>query len=219
MPPLRPLFSDRNRRQDGWDVVGSLLVQKPSPAHLPEILDPGLLDDFQHPVLTGVVSGQGQMPITEHLVEIAQIAGRGEGRLFRIVSLVESARLLQPVTPASSAHELPDARGPGDGLGIRVVGALDHADVNQIFRHAFLPEDFSHHLLVPAEPVESDPKAVPTLAPKILDKLLDLPVAGDCYLTFGGEWERRAFGQRRNIAREFQEILAHARFVKYFLLD
>src|SRR2546426_4772928 len=93
--------------------------------------------------------------------------------------LVDSARLFQPVTPAGSAHELPDARGPGAGQGIRVVGAFDQPDVDQIFRHAFLPENFSHHRLVPAEPVESDSNAVPPLTAKVLDKPLDLSIACD----------------------------------------
>src|SRR4030095_14499290 len=184
---------------------------------MPEILDTGLLDDLQHPILSSVVCRQGQMPITEHLVEVVQIAGRGASGLFRIVSLVASARFFQAVSAARGAHELPDACGPGDGLGIRVVGALDQPEIDQILRHTFLPENFSHHLLVPIEPAESDSNAVPPPATKVIDKLLDLPVAGDCDMTV--DWHGCVYCRCHHVARESQEILSHARCVKYFFLD
>src|SRR6185369_5781161 len=105
--------------------------------------------------LAGVVAGQGQVPVTETLIEVAQVTRRCAGRLHRIAALVDVAIDAQPVTLAGAAHELPGPHGAGMGDGVYAEAAFDDRQVSELGRHPLLRKDPSNTWEILAAPLQS----------------------------------------------------------------
>ena len=82
-----------------------------------------------------VVSSQGQMPITEHVVELLQVVQRSARGFQHIAALVTEQILFEVEVFARSRHELPHACGFGTGDGLGVEGRFDEGKQCQLGGH------------------------------------------------------------------------------------
>ena len=127
--------------QEAGDELRGLVGEVAAVAHLPEVLAALPLLDALDVALAAVVAGQGQVPVAEALVEVAQVAGGGAGGLLGVAALVDVAVDAQAVALAGAADELPRADRPGMGHGVDAEAALDDRQVGQLGRNAFLDQD------------------------------------------------------------------------------
>ena len=93
------------------------------------------LDGPAHTAFTPVVSGQCQVPVTKHAVELLQVIKRGAGGRQHIAPVIAEHVLLEVEVGAGGGHELPHAGGLGAGDRQRVEGAFDKGQQSQLGRH------------------------------------------------------------------------------------
>ena len=82
-----------------------------------------------------VVSGQGQVPITEHFVQTLQVVERRSRGCLDIASVVAKSVLLEVEAFTRGRHELPHATGARTGNGLWVEGTLDEGQQSQFSWH------------------------------------------------------------------------------------
>ena len=92
-----------------------------------------------HPAFAGVVGGQRQVPVAVKIVvELLEIIQRRLRGGLHVAPAVVPPVGLQAVQAAGGRNELPQARGAGAGVGVRLVGALDGGQQRDFHRHAAL---------------------------------------------------------------------------------
>ena len=94
----------------------------------------GTANGFVDVLRTAVVGGNDQIPVTENLVEVAQVAGSGKRREHGIAAFVDQGIELQPVLFAGSRHKLPQAGGPHPTDSLRIESRLNDGQVFQFQR-------------------------------------------------------------------------------------
>ena len=94
------------------------------------------VDGALHVALAPVVGRQREVPVAELRVQLLQVVERGAGRGQHVAAVVAEQVLLQLEVLAGGGHELPHARGPRAGDGLRVEGALDEGQQGQLAGHA-----------------------------------------------------------------------------------
>ncbi len=142
------ILRDERRRENERHVVACLAPKTAARRELPEVARARALETLQNSALTRVVCGHREVPVPEHLVQVAEIGRGGARGLHRIAPLVEGAIPLETVTLARAGDELPEAVGGGARVGLVLEGRLDHRDVDEILRNALLLEDAAHELEV-----------------------------------------------------------------------
>ena len=147
--PLGVLGDDR-RGDDRRHVVAGRQRELPQVDRIEEVLAVRAGHDLAHEVLAAVVRGQREVPVAELGVEVAQVGGRGAGRLLRIGALVEPPVGDQPVAAAGLGDELVDAARGGRRVGAGLEARLDVGEVDEVLRHALLGEDLPRALDVHA---------------------------------------------------------------------
>ena len=82
------VLADDRHRQDRRNIVGGLLGQNVQPPQLPEIREAGALDGMIHASRTAIIRRHRQIPVTEMIVEVMQMPGRGARCQFRVHAIV-----------------------------------------------------------------------------------------------------------------------------------
>ena len=88
----RRVLRDERRRENEGDVVARLAPETAARRELPEIARARALEALQDATLARVVRGHREMPVAEHLVQVAEIGRGGARGLDGIAPLVERAR-------------------------------------------------------------------------------------------------------------------------------
>ncbi len=156
------------------DVISRLARQ--IVVYVPEGRPAGAALCLAHVARARIVGGKREVPVTKHLVEVVHVPCRSPSRLLRVHPVINPRVDLKVVRTTGCCHELPHAYGRGPALRLRIKAALDHRQVLQFVRRAFLVEDLLDHReirLRPAQPVVDVPVRV---AQQELDGLLDQPV-------------------------------------------
>ena len=152
---FRRIADDEERGDEPGHVPGRLEGQVgedvPEAVEVVDLLGP---DDPLDGRLAAVVGGDGRRPVAEHVVELDHVLDGRPGGLDRVHALVDVLVLLEAVTVARRADELPHAQGPGPGQGPRLEGALDERDPGQLLRQALLAQLLEDHVPVLAGPPE-----------------------------------------------------------------
>jgi len=165
------------------------------------VLGVGPAERGAHTAGPTVEAGQGEVPVAELVVQVAQVPGGRPGGLFRVAPLVDPRVHGKAVPPAGAGHELPHAHGAGPAPGVGVEAALDHGEVLQLLRHALLRQNVLDHGPVH---LHTPPPVVDVLAGLLLEggrALLHQPVRGHRNLgplhlglrTDGGALQERIF--------------------------
>ena len=117
----------------------------------------GLVQCALHPTCPGIVGSQCQVPVSEHGIQILQMAGGRSGRFFRIHAFVHPRSDLQVVQTGCAGHELPHAYGPSATACTWVKAAFNHGQIFQLVGQSFFGKDLLDHGKVgfcPAKPTE-----------------------------------------------------------------
>ena len=88
-PVTGGILADHGGGVDLRDELLGLLAQEPRPRQRPEVLAADGTDRTENLHLAGVVGRLGQRPRAELRIQVAQVGRRGQGRLFRVESLVD----------------------------------------------------------------------------------------------------------------------------------
>jgi hypothetical protein len=144
------VLGHNRERQDDWHIVFRLSRQNVAPVELPEIGVTGALDALLHIARTAVVGGHGQVPVSEHVVEIAQMLRGGMRGFFGILTLVDPPGMVQPVFVAAPGYELPDPASPRARKGRRLKGTFRLGQINEVLRQAFFAKHAGDHFAVTA---------------------------------------------------------------------
>ena len=129
---------DRQRGEKAGDVVTGLGMEVSILHQGPVRIGPLAGHGAGDAALAGVVRRQGEVPVAEHLVEVAQVLGRRARRLVGVAALVDVLVDAQPVALAGGADELPGADGAGVGDRPVVEPALDERQIGQPGRQPLL---------------------------------------------------------------------------------
>ena len=97
-----------------------------------------------HIAFAPVVSGQRQMPVAKHAVQLLQVVQRSPGRRQHIAPVIAKSVLFEFEISACSRHELPHAGGLGAGDGLRVERAFDKGQQCQFGGHVALFKLFNN---------------------------------------------------------------------------
>ena len=164
----RVLFHDGHGQNDGH-VVGGLGGQNAARAQFPEIGVSGTLHGLFHRHGTAIVGRDGQVPVAELVIEIAQVVGGGAGGLLGIHAVVGVGGLLQAVLIAAPLEELPHAAGGGARYGARDETGFRLRQVNDLLRNAFFVQDALNHGPVAARALQSGEEGLVAAIGEVID--------------------------------------------------
>src|SRR5215471_1354098 len=109
------ILRDKGERENNRHIVARLLRERVALLHFPEVSVARALDGLNDVAGTGVVSRHDEIPVAEHVVEIAHVLRGSVSGFFRIAALVDVIRAVEAVLAAAKGHELPDAARAGAG--------------------------------------------------------------------------------------------------------
>src|SRR5207237_10351520 len=105
-PILRRVFRHDGDGEDDGDVILRFSRQYAAAIQLPEIRVAGALYRALHRAWAGVVRREGQVPVTELLVEVLQVLGGSARGLFRVLALSNPPVFAQAVALRTCARKL-----------------------------------------------------------------------------------------------------------------
>src|SRR5205085_1030238 len=125
-------FGDMYSGEKLRDEVFGLLEEVAAIAHFPEIAGSAFSEDAADVAFAGIVGGQREVPVAEHLVQILQIARRSVRRLDRIAALVDVAVNAQAIAASGTRNELPRPDGTRTRYRVGAKAAFDQGQVRQL---------------------------------------------------------------------------------------
>ena len=161
-----------------YEVLG-LPAQVLGLGQRPEIRRAGGADRPAHLHLARVVGSLGQRPRAEHRVEVAQVGGGGHRGLLGIEPLVDPLVHAQSVPARGLGHELPHALGAHARDRPRVVSALDHRGVGELFGHPPALEHVADHREVATGATDPQGDDVAAVTGEAIEEELHLGVQRD----------------------------------------
>ncbi|KUG28370.1 hypothetical protein ASZ90_001760 [hydrocarbon metagenome] len=196
---IQVLENFQNRQEFG-DVVTRLLFEQGGVfGQIEKVLLAALGHGPGDLALPGVVGGQGQVPVPEHLVEHGEILGGGHRGLVGIAAFVLPPVHGQAEPFGGHGHELPHAARPGMGIGHGVVAGFDkrkHHEVGRQIEAGHDRPDIGQMRFGPHQPAFH---GAAFLHGEILEKHLDFlgltHVQVELYLAAGGQGAFFLLGQ------------------------
>ena len=145
---LGPVLGHDGDGDDDGDVVLGFARQHVAAVELPEVGISGAADGLLHVAGARVVSGHGQIPVPELVVEVVEMVGGGASGLFRVEALINPPIAGEAVAGGAAGDELPHAAGSGAGERQFVEAGFGLSQVDQVLRNAFFLEHTANHGLI-----------------------------------------------------------------------
>jgi len=140
---------------DDREIIRGFPGQDIALVELPKVGVAGALNGALDVDRPAVVGGDGEVPVAELGVEIAEVAGGGAGCFFGVETVVGMGVLHETVFAAAELNELPHAGCLLAGNRAREEAGLGLGEVDHLLWHAFLVENATDHGSVTAGALEA----------------------------------------------------------------
>ncbi len=167
------LGHDRDGDDDG-NVVARFFGEYVAVVEFPEIGVSSALDGGLHGAWSRVVSGHGEIPVAELVVEILEMMRGGARGLFGILPIVNPPTAFESVASGATAHELPHAASAGARDGERMESGFGLGEVDEFLGNSLLAENAADHVFIAAGAGECAFEGAASAIGEVVDEAGDL---------------------------------------------